>query len=1048
MARTESAFESTPTILTPLIEALPSKLPSITLDQLRKYDRTMYALGNVTEMKAAVLIYGLTQAPTRTREIHERLQRSLPLGIPIPKKEPIRVSYLKESFCPTGVVLEYPERGCVYYATSNEGEYFTKGVGALFIKYAADTSILPSVVFGGTQTPDISGLRSYVTRAALLLLLDQQHTWYESELARKIGVRKENVGTHLSVLADLGLINYQFADPEIKGWGIYERVGSLDQVIHSPAHNRLRTNILEYFKVNSTGNPQTIVQAIGRLDEIDVYNVLSELTENGFLKRTQWHGGVKQSDARLLDKGKQYVEQLLLPLIYACAGDTKQLAFLSRAKAEVRANPNLSAQALTLAALAHERKPRSETKDKIIGFINANGPSRTKAFIDEFGGRVEPVLSELVHLGKLEKYEVGRASYYLLPGMPIPEYARGTIIFQYNHPEKLQAPTCYPKEKYAADLETVEFWQTLYQNLLTVAPQEATESDFFRFFDPQNPNWQRKDNLICGTYSACALALRELGIRNPYRFLREYRPNSTDSELVIVVTRVQGEIRARLNKTHEAKQWREYVEDFHTENFWQQLLSDINQAPDGLTMFQFLAYHSHKPLKVYDSEFPGKYHNLYAAMARCTGHGQTYLRDFKPVLPHSEQLNKLITKTRAAIRKKFVFNKERMSYEDRSELFSHRDFWIAFKRDIEKFNGKGSFSKFMHYYSDQNPKAARKLTDSKTTPMGKYYLMLPTFTPKLIPLYESVVPEGVEASKSMAMKHFVYKTAFSLLRKDLLARFPNEFKIIAEAQAKQEAHQNILPSDALSNEESYVVRLLVERDKNGRNETGIEIVNKTLKDFVESSLQAKSISLEQAAILRTRFGLLNSRPATIEEIEGQFNIEKEVVISILEETLTLAKTYNANHSPTRERPQEISQIEDKLDPLKELQEVIDKSRNPRMVILLRAIKDIYDPEEFRKSRRWTKEELCDLYSKLPLRADRVDFQKINLSPYIAKIVQFIVDMETFGVEAFDPEEVQIYSILKENVSFCIGSLDRIDKENPSLADLFEAVVRKTIHQLL
>ncbi|MCL4416914.1 MAG: ArsR family transcriptional regulator, partial [Actinobacteria bacterium] len=302
----ETSFTWQPSYVRPLEATLPKDLHGKE-QVVRRYDRTMLALGN-TDTKAAVLVYGLSSTPRNGQKIRDDLEAVLPADTWLPSATTLRLKYLRDGFCPTGIATEFDNSGRYFYATTTEGEGLPKDIAAFNLHYAANTNRSISSIFGNTTTPEDSGVRSYINRTALLLLLSRGQT-YVSEIIRQTGMGTSTTGGNLAKLRDLGFVDYEFADTEVQGWGVYEKVGIPDQIVHSPINDRLRRNILEYYRLNTIGNPQTIIKALGRVDTIDVFQILSELVDAGFLKRSQWYGGVQQSDAKITAEGKRFVEE-------------------------------------------------------------------------------------------------------------------------------------------------------------------------------------------------------------------------------------------------------------------------------------------------------------------------------------------------------------------------------------------------------------------------------------------------------------------------------------------------------------------------------------------------------------------------------------------------------------------------------------------------------------------------------------------------------------------------------------------------------------------
>lgn len=736
------------------------------------FDRIMYGLGS-RDTKAPILLHGLSREPKGRQQILDQLEDTLPKGTRIPSYSSLQNTYLARSFCPTGIVVEHYDRRAMY-ATSAAGEGFVKDIVALYLKYADKIQRPISQVMGNTAIGGYGG-RSHISRTTLLILLAQGDT-YVSEAERKTGLEKTIIGKHFAKLGELGLVEYDFADTEKKGWGVYERVGDLDKVFHSHDGNRLRRNIVEYFRVNVVGNPQTIAKALGRADEIDIWRILSELTEAEVLKRSQWYGGVQQSDARITSQGRQFVEEFILPILYACAGDSETLSSLRAVRDHIEANPAISARVIDLQQSFTQLRLRYETAEEILAQIAQNGPMRPMQLIDALGQRAAPILSELYYSGRLTAQGIGRATYYMLPDMEPPGRKDEIIIFDYNKPENLLPPTCLPKEAYREVLGTKEFWEALAADVQAVEQGVLTERYFFYFYNPQNPNWRQIGDYRVGKYHHIVNALRGLGIRDPYQFLREFRPSSKDNDLFSVISQAQQAIRDQLVETVARKTWDEYLAELHLPQFWEQLYTDIQHIIPGTTMNQFLLYFA-----------SGKYANIYAVTRDHFANGTTFLRDFTPTQTVPQEVERAIRKAQRAIKEKFVFPTTRIKPEDWIERFATPAFWEELKDDLLKYSGETTFGNFIFAFSNNN-KAAERRPSEDPTYLGKYYRILITLSHH--PDIFLNMPEMADLPKYLGtldiVRWFTYRKAPEDVRDILLAKFPVDFRPIDDTYIQKD----------------------------------------------------------------------------------------------------------------------------------------------------------------------------------------------------------------------------------------------------------------------
>lgn len=761
-----SLYDWKPSFLPPLYAALPSKLQE-RHDLVYRFDQSLFALSN-NDVRSALLLFGINPAPSDMSTILDRMAGALPPLTWKPSNSVARVSYTRRFFCPPGIVYETEEDDRFTYRTTQEGEEFTKDVAAHLIRYSALHTQPMADVLGKIFSTGSGASRPYINRSATLLALSKGPS-YEVKLANTFGLRSTVVGGTFLALRDVGFIEYDFPDMEEKGWAEYERVGDVGQVRHSPTLDRLRRNVIKYFELNPKANNHTLAQAFDRVDDNDISKVLGELVEMGFLRRP-WNRSVQQSDARITPKGEEFVEEVLLPILHASAKDASQLRRLRDSRDAIEGSPELAARVIELYRVSRSRQPADLTSTAIIEFIQTAGPMRARELVEEFGGKAEPVFAELAEAGTLVKYRVGRATYYLLPGMPPPDHKCATIIFDYQLPADLLPPTVRSKEEYRADLETKEFWKNLLEDIQKIVPATATDRDFFQFYDSTNPKWQDKDNHKHGKYTKYYEALRKLGVKKPYIFLREYKPKSKDNELVAVVEQVRAAIAKVIILSRPYKSWADYTAELNTETFWSQLLSDVQAAPRGIGMYEFLN---------------GPYASLYRMAEIHLQQGGSLLWNFVPDNNRAWKLRRLIAKTQTIMREKFVLRPHRMEPEDWLRAFNTADFWGIFREDALRFSGNETFRNFLFCFDNNNIDAQRKTTDAGKSYLGKYYRILTTFDSSRHLQMLEFSPELADAPKGLLpaeiVKWYMYKKASGAVKDVLLAKFPDEFVDIDNA---------------------------------------------------------------------------------------------------------------------------------------------------------------------------------------------------------------------------------------------------------------------------
>lgn len=536
-----------PSNLDPLAKLLPQDL-QLTPIQLRLYDRAIYSISN-SDVKAAMLVHGLTSTPTRIMQIRDRMLGVLESGIWLPVA-PVMETYLESSLLLTGVVREVRKRSGVYYETSAGDGGIVRAIAATLLKYSTMSGIPYTKIYGDTNTDENTGVRSHINRTALLLFLDRQDS-FEAQLSHQTGLDRGVIKDNLIALREIGLVNYDSVNTEDSGWVVYRKVGDESMVKHSSEGDRLRRNTLEFFRVNNEANVQAITQALGRTDEDDVVKIVSGFVDEGFLERPLWYGGVKQSDANIADLGRQFVGQVLRPVLRALMGDQIYVQQLAEVLREVESDPSIASQAIRIYREKNPRISADQTAEAILNHIRVTGPTRTNQFIGLLGGRVEPVLRRLRGNGEIVSHRIGKATFHMLPGMEASQFERKVTVSPYEtpKPEKLIPPTGVPATTHKDKLELLDFWRQLNADLSQVPSGGMPEWVFFRFYPTTDIKSKGRGSYQSGVYASLVNGLRKLGIENPYDYMRSFTPQSDNSELLDQVVKAQKLLKERLTSS-------------------------------------------------------------------------------------------------------------------------------------------------------------------------------------------------------------------------------------------------------------------------------------------------------------------------------------------------------------------------------------------------------------------------------------------------------------------------------------------------------------------
>ncbi|MCR4264441.1 MAG: sigma-70 family RNA polymerase sigma factor [Candidatus Roizmanbacteria bacterium] len=572
----------------PLIRVIPQEL-GITPDGIARFDRFLCGFGT-SEGKMATLLSLLHTYPQTVQEIHRSITEPLTEKVWFPAEAAMRKAYLDDALVPTGLAARIKEGWRVYFEATDEGEYPAKIVAANMLYDAATHQRSWKDVLGQTTSPSDS--RSHVNRIAILFSL-MQGLSHEAGIAEATDITDSVIGNNIRTLSAQGLVHYDSVTTTgTQGWVSYRRIGNLEDVLHQATRNRLRRNIVRYFTHNEVGNAKTIAQAVGRRDETDMINVLSELVNAGVLERIDYHGAVKQSDAEITPEGQALLDLVLVPSLHVCSGaepDTRMKVI----QQEVEGNPNIITRALQLfqqTASGFNKQSAEQRIQRVMDFIREHGPARYKQMINQLGSSAGHALRELTNLGQLCKHQDEKAVFYYIPGEQEPPAIEKTrIVYQYEQPVELVPLGERKKEEYHADLETPEFWLQLAKNLESM-PEGITESIFYRFYRTGSPDWIVRDDFKSGDYSNFISALRKLGITKPYEYIRSYIPHHEETRSVArdVQQRISEVLISRLKDARYEKG----VEQLESPEFWDMLQRDLTDFEPGLSFRSFIVHYT------------------------------------------------------------------------------------------------------------------------------------------------------------------------------------------------------------------------------------------------------------------------------------------------------------------------------------------------------------------------------------------------------------------------------------------------------------------------
>lgn len=578
-----------PSNVEPLIRVIPDGL-GITPEGIARYDRFMYGFGTY-EGKMVTLISLLPAYPQSVQEIHKAITGAITEDVWFPTETSMQESYLDNALVPTGLAARIKEGWRVYYEATDEGEYPAKIIAATMLFDAASHRRSWKDVLGSVTSQ--SNSRSHINRIAILFSL-MRGLSHEAGIAEATEIPDGVIGNNTRALSAQGLVHYDSVTPsQTQGWVSYRLTGNLEDVQHQPTRNRLRRNVVAYFRNNEIGNAKTIAEAVGRQDETVCINVLSELVAAGILIRTDYHGGVKQSNARITPEGRALLNHVLIPSLQVCSGAQPD-ARMTVIQDEVERNPRIMTRAMQLfqqTASGHNKQSAEQTEQNALRYIREHGPARYTQMIKDLGTSTGKALRKLIDREELRKHQDQNAVFYYIPGeQDLPSIEKVRIMFQYQAPDNLVPLKDRKKEEYHADMETPAFWQQLARDIEDLS-DAVTESTFYRFYRSNNPDWMVRDDYKSGDYYNFIYALRKLGIAEPYGYVREYVAQTAETRAAAQIA--QKLISEKLIDNLKQVRYEEGLKQFESDEFWETFHSDLEAFEPGVSFRSFIMYFTH-----------------------------------------------------------------------------------------------------------------------------------------------------------------------------------------------------------------------------------------------------------------------------------------------------------------------------------------------------------------------------------------------------------------------------------------------------------------------
>lgn len=599
-----------PSNVEPLHKVLPDN--STLHAGVSKLDEILFAFCN-TDLKPAILLYGLDGNPTHLRGIYDRVE---PLLSDLWSKDcqPGNIVRAIRAFmCPPGFVQEPSQN---YFITTQQGEA-AKDSAAFLLKKSVDLGIPFGPVLHERTEDRNSPTRAYITRITTMIAL-KDGSLPQVKLHERMGGLVPSLSWNLRILSARKLIVYDAVDNQKKGQNIFQRA---DLTKMPPKASILTRNVFKYFQTNEKGNKYVIAQALGKTRFEGIAKVLHELAQAGVVEHARWEWGDHISDAQITPLGERFIKEVIVPLLLAYSGDKDSMLLLSQARKELEDNPAIATQALDQYKTQRTTAPEAETQEGIIAFLREHGPQRRRIILSHFGTKAHPQLLEMIEYGRLKKVMDGkRVSFYMLPDSDAqPKRVDEMIELEFSSPvDLIDVAESRKRSEYRANLDTVEFWEKLQAELAYIRPDRYPLRTFLLQYDPKNKDWEHGN--YSGVFSRYIWSFWELGIEKPWDFIRTYNLANAPVKLQEAIKTTQDLI----NKVFPIEAGprlfnKRYMDRLETPEFWRELISDVQTVLPKTTIEAFLLlFDPSIEGKMKPRSKHGKYYNFRAAVRKHT----------------------------------------------------------------------------------------------------------------------------------------------------------------------------------------------------------------------------------------------------------------------------------------------------------------------------------------------------------------------------------------------------------------------------------------------
>ncbi len=368
-----------------------------------------------TETKNIMLAFCIDAKPKSLSEI---LQKFNDLVHELPLKNPHSTfySYLNKSLKPSKLI-DAEGKKPTKYKLSQEGEEYGKKLASFTIEWAVDNNLSIQTILGPAHSSGNS--RSPYNRFRILEQLVNHQTLRSVDLIHALGINSNNLRRHLMQLKRAGLINFESADTETKGWAQYSFAYGKDTAKIKPVKNltKVMKLVAQELEEKKRSMDYNELAKYVPFHKSTLSCALAALERQNIVTAT-FRGGQELSKIALIQKRKiqEYVNAVREFMVSQEGPVNNSWKNLSSSKKQKYYSQKGTDLYYSVSS-SIKKKSRKEHKKEIQEILKLHGELRPRQVAEFASSGLELsclYLREMYKSGIIKQRQKGRAVYYTL----------------------------------------------------------------------------------------------------------------------------------------------------------------------------------------------------------------------------------------------------------------------------------------------------------------------------------------------------------------------------------------------------------------------------------------------------------------------------------------------------------------------------------------------------------------------------------------------------------------------------------------------------------